>query len=77
MVRKAQESINKYKNYDASALTAVDYETHLGTTPGLLRGATVNTPGTQAQLSRGRGGWSQRKLSDHNRLRDQPKAVCY
>ena len=53
-------SIHKYKNFHVSYSTAVGYATHMGTAPGLLRGATGEIPSAQGERSRGRRGWRQR-----------------
>ncbi|MCX6925698.1 MAG: hypothetical protein NT154_21175 [Verrucomicrobia bacterium] len=47
----------------------------MGPPPGLLRGATGNTPSLRAEYSSAKGGWLHRKLFNCNALSDKPKAV--
>src|ERR1035438_3280872 len=66
----------KYKISFTSASTPVGYQTHMGDTPGPLRGVTGCPPSPQAARSPGRGRWRQGKCGNCNRLGDQPKEVC-
>jgi len=73
---KTRESSYKGGKRPKSASTTAVYAYYMGHTPGLLRGATANTPSARAECSRGKGGWRHHKCSNCNWLRDQPKVVC-
>src|ERR1035437_5407229 len=65
----------EYKISPTSAATAVGYPTHMGATPGLLRGGTGDPPLARAEGSIDRGGPRQRKCSNRSRLCEHPKSA--
>src|ERR1035437_202385 len=63
----------EYKISPTSAATAVGYPTHMGATPGLLRGGTGDPPLARAEGSIDSGGPRQRNCCNCNRLCEHPK----
>src|ERR1017187_7228261 len=48
----------------------------MGPSPKRIKSVGGALSSGQAERSRGRGGWRQRKLGNFNGLREQPKVLC-